>query len=302
MAYKQDLTGQTFGVYKVLSYDEEESKNNGRTYWKCRCENCGTERSVRADNLKRLPKTCPDCKYPNLIGKTFGELTVLEKGSTDKNGHISWICQCSCGNLKEVAGTNLIQGYTTSCGCVQKAIASVLSLEDLTGQTFGKLTVISRAPNKNGRVIWHCKCECGTETDVAANNLKSGHTLSCGCIHSKGEVLLRQLLNEMQFDYVVEYTFPDLPRRRFDFAILHDNQVIALIEFHGKQHYTYISTWHQTEEEFYQAQTRDREKELYCSQHNIPLLIIPYWDYDFLSKEYLLERLPQLKEAQDATE
>lgn len=297
MAYKQDLTGQTFGVYKVLSYDEEESKNNGRTYWKCRCENCGTERSVRADGLKRLPKACPDCKYPNLIGKIFGELTVLEKGSTDKNGHISWICQCSCGNLKEVAGTNLIQGYTTSCGCVQKAITSALSLEDLTGQTFGKLTVVSRAPNKNGRVIWHCKCACGTETDVAANNLKSGHTLSCGCIHSKGEVLLRQLLNEMQLNYVVEYTFPDLPRRRFDFAILQNTQVVALIEFHGKQHYTYISTWHQTEEEFYQAQTRDKEKELYCSKHNIPLLIIPYWDYGFLSKEYLLERLPQLKEA-----
>lgn len=88
---------------------------------------------MRADNVKKAPKHCPVCKYPNLIGKTFGELIVLEKGSTDKNGHVSWVCQCSCGNLKEITGSNLIQGYTTSCGCVHKRITSNLNFEDLTG-------------------------------------------------------------------------------------------------------------------------------------------------------------------------
>ena len=28
--------------------------------------------------------------------------------------------------------------------------------EDLTGQKFGRLTVIKRAPNKNGRTAWYC--------------------------------------------------------------------------------------------------------------------------------------------------
>lgn len=296
MAPKQNLVGQIFGVYKVLSYDEDGSIVKGKTYWKCRCEKCGTERSVRADGLKRLPKSCPNCKYPDLVGKTFGQLTVLEKGSTDKNGHISWICQCTCGNLKEVSGTNLVQGFTTSCGCYHKIVTAALNFEDLTGQHFGKLTVISQAPNKNGRVIWHCKCDCGTEIDVAANNLKSGHTLSCGCIRSKGENRLRELLNSLNINYKVEYTFTDFPQRRFDFAIFNENQdLIGIIEFHGKQHYTYINTWHQTEEEFYQAQKRDKEKEEYCKSNDIPLLIIPYWDYDFLSEDYLKDKFKLFK-------
>ena len=58
-------------------------------------------------------------------------------------------------------------------------------MKDLTGLTFGKLTVMSRAPNKNKKTMWHCKCNCenGTELDVEAYNLKSGHTKSCGCLY-----------------------------------------------------------------------------------------------------------------------
>lgn len=33
----EDLTGRTFGVYKVLSYNEEESRLSGRKYWNCEC-------------------------------------------------------------------------------------------------------------------------------------------------------------------------------------------------------------------------------------------------------------------------
>lgn len=54
-------------------------------------------------------------------------------------------------------------------------------LKDLTGRTFGKLTVVERAPNRGGRVHWRCSCECGAETTVAAHTLSCGHTTSCGC-------------------------------------------------------------------------------------------------------------------------
>jgi len=53
---------------------------------------------------------------------------------------------------------------------------------DLTGQVFGRLTVISRAENsKNGGARWNCVCECSGECVVAANNLKNKHTQSCAC-------------------------------------------------------------------------------------------------------------------------
>ncbi len=52
---------------------------------------------------------------------------------------------------------------------------------DLTGQKFGKLIVIERAENKNNRPAWRCRCECGNVIIVKAQNLKTGHTTSCGC-------------------------------------------------------------------------------------------------------------------------
>lgn len=59
------------------------------------------------------------------------------------------------------------------------------TLQDLTGQRFGKLVVIERAPSRpksNGkyRTMWKCRCDCGREVEVAASKLKSGHTISCG--------------------------------------------------------------------------------------------------------------------------
>ena len=56
---------------------------------------------------------------------------------------------------------------------------------DLTGQKFGRLTVIKRAENKGGKVYWLCKCECGNEKVIRGTSLKSGATMSCGCLTSE---------------------------------------------------------------------------------------------------------------------
>lgn len=59
-------------------------------------------------------------------------------------------------------------------------------LIDLTGTTFGRLTVISRAENtRNGQAQWLCVCECGRETVVQGGHLRSGHTTSCGCLRAE---------------------------------------------------------------------------------------------------------------------
>lgn len=56
---------------------------------------------------------------------------------------------------------------------------------DLTGQRFGRLTVVSRTENKSGRTCWHCRCDCGNEKDILAINLTRGFTKSCGCLHNE---------------------------------------------------------------------------------------------------------------------
>lgn len=59
-------------------------------------------------------------------------------------------------------------------------------LIDLTGQRFGRLTVLHRVlPNKDGPAVWRCHCDCGKETDVVSSSLKNGHTKSCGCIRAE---------------------------------------------------------------------------------------------------------------------
>lgn len=56
---------------------------------------------------------------------------------------------------------------------------------DLRGQRFGRLTVLDEDPvSRNGNRFWHCRCDCGNDTWVRANILKSGKTQSCGCLSS----------------------------------------------------------------------------------------------------------------------
>jgi hypothetical protein len=55
-------------------------------------------------------------------------------------------------------------------------------LIDLRGQKFGKLTVVSRAPQTGAsNSLWLCQCECGKTTVTRSNKLRGGYTRSCGC-------------------------------------------------------------------------------------------------------------------------
>jgi hypothetical protein len=58
-------------------------------------------------------------------------------------------------------------------------------VRDLTGETFGKWTVVSYAYTKQGKnqgiPQWNCVCECGTEKVVSGKMLKGGQSKSCGC-------------------------------------------------------------------------------------------------------------------------
>jgi len=57
---------------------------------------------------------------------------------------------------------------------------------DLVGQKFGRLTVLyGTGERKNGKVIWHCRCDCGNEVDIRSGDLISGRTTSCRCYQRK---------------------------------------------------------------------------------------------------------------------
>lgn len=59
-------------------------------------------------------------------------------------------------------------------------------LIDLTGQTFGRLTVLERVENnKENEAHWKCKCVCGNIVNILGSSLRSGRTKSCGCMYKK---------------------------------------------------------------------------------------------------------------------
>lgn len=57
-------------------------------------------------------------KFIDLTGKKFNKLTV--KSLISKGKHSRWLCECECGECKEIAGDSLTTGNTKSCGCLKK--------------------------------------------------------------------------------------------------------------------------------------------------------------------------------------
>ena len=61
---------------------------------------------------------------------------------------------------------------------------------EMIGRTFGRLTVTSKIPSHaqspgRQRLRFRCLCSCGNETEVLGENLRSGHTASCGCVRDE---------------------------------------------------------------------------------------------------------------------
>jgi hypothetical protein len=65
---------------------------------------------------------------------------------------------------------------------------------DLTGQRFGRMTVLKFAETRNRKNYWLCRCDCGNEKQVIDYALKSGDTQSCGCMgreHRKAAIVAK---------------------------------------------------------------------------------------------------------------
>lgn len=75
-------------------------------------------------------------------------------------------------------------------------------VKDLSGQRFGRLTVIERDLNGPvGASKWICKCDCGNVISVRRNHLVGGNTNSCGC--SKKGVNIKPLVPGQRFGRLV---------------------------------------------------------------------------------------------------
>ena len=63
-------------------------------------------------------------------------------------------------------------------------------LVDLTGQRFGRLTVVEKEGSREYRpgryrIYWQCKCDCGNECSAHTTDLRTGKVKSCGCLRKE---------------------------------------------------------------------------------------------------------------------
>jgi hypothetical protein len=111
---------------------------------------------------------------------------------------------------------------------------------------------------------------------------------------SRGEIKIEEILEAAELNFQEEYSFPDLTSihnhpLRFDFAVFGDDDNLDfLIEFQGVQHYEPKSKFGGInglrKQQFY-----DMRKREYCKSHNIPLVLIPYWDEPLVNYDYIMK-------------
>lgn len=58
----------------------------------------------------------------DIVDRKFGRLTVIEFSHSNKNRIQYYRCKCDCGNETITRKSNLLNGTTKSCGCLQKEI------------------------------------------------------------------------------------------------------------------------------------------------------------------------------------
>jgi hypothetical protein len=103
------------------------------------------------------------------------------------------------------------------------------------------------------------------------------------CRESKGERRVEECLYKLRADFEAQIRFEDCRNELplpFDFGIYNDNTIVGLIEYDGILHFEEKGF----EKSFRRIQLTDKIKNGYCEEKNIPLLRIPYWEFENVEK------------------
>ena len=198
-----------------------EPNSNGVWCYKVRCD-CGTEKIVGSYYLYRGKGGLKSCGClqresirKNEVGKKFGLLTVIrEVAKRGNGGSILWECQCDCGNVALVVGTQLRAG-TKSCGC----------LRHLPGRTRG-------APGQAGLTTLYLSYKGGAKSRGLSfeltldefRRLTSSSCFYCGVKPSNKQYSYRKPISEEAREHTL-YVFNGIDRIDNDIGYIFQNCV-----------------------------------------------------------------------------
>lgn len=112
---------------------------------------------------------------------------------------------------------------------------------------------------------------------------------------SRGEIKIHEILERAGLSFGEEYSFSDLVSSsgrplRFDFVVYDDDgEIDFLIEYQGIQHYEAKSKFG-GQVGLYRQQYNDMQKREYCKKHNISLVLIPYWEEERITYDYIMKK------------
>lgn len=110
------------------------------------------------------------------IGETYNGVKVLERVRKDNGRGFAYECLCPvCGKTHIINARGI--GVRKSCAkCYAKS-----KFKDLTGLTFGGITVLRHLGFIDKRTKWECVCSCGKHFEASTSNILRGKHQSCGC-------------------------------------------------------------------------------------------------------------------------
>lgn len=265
----QVLTTYTGSKYKVKVLHKE----------------CGTTYEVRADGLlagygcqqcgfKKITKTHEE--YVQQVEELYhGEYEVVSEytGALNKID----ILHTKCGRVRSAIANSVLQGKTCFyCHNESRAKSQEEFEQEVYRLTHDEYKVKSPYKTSVELVTFKHNVEtCGKVFKATPNAFISGGNRCPHCASSKGELAVKQYLDEQGITYIREKEYEDLVHirpLRFDFYL---PDVNLLIEYDGIQHFEPIE-YFGGKDNFTYTQHSDNLKNTYCKNHNIPLLRIPY--------------------------
>lgn len=284
-----------------------ENYINSTTKIKCRhnLESCKYEWDIMPNNFL-IGQRCPKCagshrRSNEEFAKEVYELVGNEYIFLDEfiNTQIKIKCRHNkkdCNYEWEIAPSNFLSGIRCpKCFGNSKKTneAFIKETYDLVGDKYEFLEEY-----KGAHVKIMCKHnECNHEWKITPGKFLQGRRCP-QCNESKGEERVRGYLEKQNVKCVPQYSFNDCRNKLplpFDFYLPNYN---LLIEYDGIQHYEptdFIGQGNKlTSEQFENQQHNDNIKNQYCKENNIPLLRIPYWEFDNI-EDILFEKLNELK-------
>lgn len=120
-SFTQNLTGRKFEKLLVIEPAAKKDKHN-HARWLCKCD-CGNFVEVYAYHLKSKTQPTKSCgcllgNKKDITNRTFGILKAIKPLFINKNRAVVWLCECGCGEKRQISASSLLTGNSKSCGCV----------------------------------------------------------------------------------------------------------------------------------------------------------------------------------------